>query len=162
MAGIASECVPPSWGNARYDRACLGMDYRRCQIFSNTLRGAEEYAHVLYEAGANDEAGEVISNWLPGYDLSGMLHGHIAWHSALIALWRGDVEAALGIYANDVAPSVSRGLPINVISDTSSFLWRMQAYGHEGSEGLWQDVANYASSYFQQPGIPFLSISTWR
>ncbi|MDZ5111285.1 tetratricopeptide repeat protein [Pseudomonas putida] len=145
------------WAHGENGDVALGraLTQRSLELRRNNVNGVHAVAHVLYEAGANDEAGEVIKNWLPGYDRSGTLHNHIAWHGALVALERGDVETALGMYVEHVAPEVATGLPINVISDTSSFLWRMQAYGHEVPASLWQDAARYASGYFQQPGFPF-------
>ena len=32
---------------------------------------------------------------------------------------------------------------------------RMQAYGHDVPASMWDAAAEYASSYFQQPGFPF-------
>ncbi|MCL7942336.1 hypothetical protein M8009_18915, partial [Halomonas sp. ATCH28] len=49
----------------------------------------------------------------------------------------------------------STGVPINVVSDTSSFLWRLQAYDHAVPAGLWDEAASYASNYFSQAGFPF-------
>lgn len=146
------------WAHGENGDVALGraLTQRSLELRRNNVNGVHAVAHVLYEAGANDEAGEVIRDWLPGYDRSGTLHNHIAWHGALVALERDDLETALGIYADHVAPSVATGLPINVISDTSSFLWRMQAYGHEVPANLWEDAARYASKYFQQPGFPFV------
>lgn len=145
------------WAHGENGDVSLGraLTQRSLELRRNNVNGVHALAHVLYEAGANDEAGEVIRDWLPSYDRSGTLHNHIAWHGALVALERGDVESALGMYAENVAPPVATGLPINVISDTSSFLWRMQAYGHDVPTGLWEDAARYASGYFQQPGFPF-------
>ncbi|CDX38495.1 hypothetical protein MPLSOD_330049 [Mesorhizobium sp. SOD10] len=51
------------------------------------------------------------------------------------ALERGDSERALAIYTDSIQPSVTAGIPINVISDTASFLWRLQAYGHTTPAG---------------------------
>ncbi|MGE8064570.1 tetratricopeptide repeat protein [Pseudomonas sp. NPDC089569] len=142
-------------GNVELGRA---MTQRSLELRRNNVNAVHAVAHVLYEAGANDEAAEIIKDWLPGYDRSGTLHGHIAWHGALVALERGDLETALGIYAGQVAPPVSMGVPINVISDSASFLWRMQAYGHEVPAGLWNEAARYAADYFQQPGFPFADV----
>ncbi|WP_419709720.1 tetratricopeptide repeat protein [Pseudomonas sp. NFX224] len=145
------------WAHGENGDVVLGrtLTQRSLELRRNNVNAVHAMAHVLYEAGANDEAAEVIKDWLPGYDRSGTLHGHIAWHGALVALERGDLETALGIYAEEVAPSVSSGVPINVISDSASFLWRMQAYGHAVPAGLWGEAAGYASQYFQQPGFPF-------
>ncbi|TFW39699.1 tetratricopeptide repeat protein [Pseudomonas putida] len=145
------------WAHGENGDVSLGraLTQRSLDLRRNNVNGVHAVAHVLYEAGANDEAGEVIKDWLPGYDRSGTLHNHIAWHGALIALERDDLDGALGMYAEHVAPTVATGLPINVISDTSSFLWRMQAYGHTVPASLWDEAAQYAANYFQQPGFPF-------
>ncbi|MGF6439945.1 hypothetical protein QF001_000699 [Paraburkholderia youngii] len=120
------------------------------------MNAAHAVAHVLYESGANEEAQEFITGRLPEYDKTGVLHGHIAWHSALIALEHGDIERALAVYNDHVAPASSQGTPINIVSDTSSFLWRLPAYGHTVPAGMWDDAAKYASNYFQDVGLPFV------
>ncbi|WP_043343634.1 tetratricopeptide repeat protein [Belnapia moabensis] len=127
-----------------------GLELRR-----ENANAAHALSHALYEAGAAEEAERLIEGWLPGYDRSGSLHGHIAWHSALAALERGDTERALAIYAEHVQPSVSKGMPVNVVSDTASFLWRLQAYGHEIPAGLWQAAAAYAAPAFPKAGFAF-------
>ncbi|ULX50700.1 hypothetical protein A9P79_01660 [Cupriavidus taiwanensis] len=131
---------------------------RALQLRRNNVNAVHALTHVMYEAGAGTEAEALIEDWLPGYDRSGVLHSHIAWHAALVALERGDTEQALGIYGQYVAPSNTLGVPINVVSDTASFLWRFQAYGHPVPAGLWQDASAYASRYFQQPGFPFADV----
>lgn len=74
----------------------------------------------MFEDGGGEDAEALIAEWLPGYDRSGILHGHIAWDAALSALERDDPQRALKIYAEHVQPSVTRGMPINVVSDTVS------------------------------------------
>ncbi|MFP6561965.1 tetratricopeptide repeat protein [Paraburkholderia sp. B3] len=139
-------------GNVQLGRA---LTQRALELRRHNVNAAHAAAHVLYEAGANDEAERMIAGWLPEYEKSGVLHGHIAWHAALIALERGDTGRALAVYSEHVAPSASTGVPINVVSDTSSFLWRMQAYGHTVPAGMWDDAAKYASGYFKQAGFAF-------
>ncbi|MBP0623672.1 tetratricopeptide repeat protein [Cupriavidus consociatus] len=131
---------------------------RALELRRNNVNAVHALAHVMYEAGAGNDAEALIEDWLPGYDRSGILHSHIAWHAALIALERGDTGQALEIYGKYVAPSTTLGVPINVVSDTASFLWRFQAYGHAVPSGLWQDASTYASRYFQQPGFPFADV----
>ncbi|MHB2080381.1 tetratricopeptide repeat protein [Pseudomonas asiatica] len=145
------------WAHGENGNLALGraLTQRSLELRRHNVNAVHAVAHVLYEAGASDEAANVIANWLPEYDRSGVLHGHIAWHGALIALERGDIEVALNVYSEQVAPSASLGVPINVVSDTTSFLWRMHLYGHEVPSALWADAARYASGYFQQPGFPF-------
>ncbi|WP_429481590.1 tetratricopeptide repeat protein [Paraburkholderia youngii] len=145
------------WAHGENGDVKLGrtLTQRALELRRHNVNAVHAVAHVLYESGANDEAQDVIAGWLPEYPKDGVLHGHIAWHGALIALERGDTRRAIAIYNEHVAPSVSQGTPINIVSDTSSFLWRMQAYGHNVSEGMWNDAAHYASGYFRDAGFPF-------
>ncbi|TDH59916.1 tetratricopeptide repeat protein [Dankookia rubra] len=145
------------WSHAENGAVAQGLDitWRGFALRRENANAAHAVSHALYEAGANDEAEVLIAGWLPGYDRSGPLHGHIAWHSALAALERGDTERALAIYGEHVQPSVSKGMPVNVVSDTASFLWRLQAYGHEVPAGLWQAAATYAAPAFPKAGFAF-------
>ena len=93
-----------------------------------------------------------------GYDRAGPLHGHIAWHSALAALERGDADGALALYAEHVQPSVSAGMPVNVVSDAASLLWRLQAYGHAVPRGLWDAAFAYAAPAFPKAGFAFADV----
>ncbi|MEZ0168579.1 tetratricopeptide repeat protein [Microvirga sp. TS319] len=142
-------------GNVAHGRALTqrGFDLRR-----KNANAAHALSHAMYESGAHDEAEALIADWLPGYDRVGILHGHIAWHSALGALERGDPDQALAIYADYIQPSVTAGMPINVVSDTASFLWRLKAYGHTVPMGLWEDAATYSGSYFQKAGFAFADV----
>jgi len=112
----------------------------------------------MFEGGAGDDAATLIVSWLPSYGRAGMLHGHLAWHAALSALERDDADRALAIYAEHVQPSVSLGMPLNVMSDTASFLWRLQAYGHPVPANLWKAAKDYAEPAFPQAGFPFVDV----
>ncbi|WP_414475365.1 tetratricopeptide repeat protein [Microvirga sp. M2] len=142
-------------GNVAHGRALTqrGFDLRK-----NNANAAHALSHAMYEGGAHDEAERLIAGWLPGYDRAGILHGHIAWHAALGALERGDPEQALAIYADCIQPSVTAGMPVNVVSDTASFLWRLKAYGHTVPTELWQDAAAYSENYFQKAGFAFADV----
>ncbi|MGM0559482.1 MAG: tetratricopeptide repeat protein [Pseudomonadota bacterium] len=148
------------WAHTENGNLTLGRDLTERGLDQRTenANAAHALAHALYEAGAIEETERMISEWLPDYDRSGTLHGHIAWHAALAALERGDVERALTVYANSIRPEVSLGLPINVVSDTASFLWRLQAYGHDVPEGLWEEAAAYSEGYFQKAGLAFIDV----
>lgn len=135
-------------GRAMLERA---IEQRR-----ENANGVHAYIHALYEAGAGEDANRLIARWLPTYDRSGILHGHIAWHSALVALERGDPAGALAIYERDVQPSVSRGMPINVVSDAASLLWRIAAYGYSVPDGMWDTVGAYAGGKFPRAGHAFV------
>ncbi|OJH39349.1 tetratricopeptide repeat protein [Cystobacter ferrugineus] len=148
------------WAHAENGNVTLGrtLTQRGYDLRTHNANAAHALAHVMYEGGAGEEAEKLIANWLPGYDHAGILHGHIAWHSALGALERGDPERALAIYAEYIQPSVSAGMPVNVVSDTASFLWRLQAYGHTVPAGLWEAAAAYAGGVFQKAGFAFADV----
>ncbi|MFD1108238.1 tetratricopeptide repeat protein [Pseudoroseomonas ludipueritiae] len=148
------------WAHAENGAVGLGRDLTQ-RAFD--LRGANANAvhalsHAMFEGGAGEEAERLIGGWLPGYDRTGTLHGHIAWHAALAALERGDAERALAIYAAHVQPSASAGMAVNVVSDTASLLWRLKAYGHRVPAGLWEAAASYAAPAFPQAGSAFIDV----
>ncbi|WP_217474034.1 tetratricopeptide repeat protein [Stutzerimonas stutzeri] len=145
------------WSHGENGNIELGrkLTQRSLEVRWNNANAAHANAHVLHEAGAHDEAGAFLQDWLPGYDRNGILHGHVAWHGALVALEAGDAERALAIYTDNVAPPVTTGVPVNVVSDTSSFLWRLQAYGHPVPAGLWEEAVAYSTPYFRQAGFAF-------
>ncbi|RAI57386.1 tetratricopeptide repeat protein [Roseicella frigidaeris] len=145
------------WSQAENGAVAQGraLTQRGFELRRENANAAHALSHALYEAGAGEEAERLIEGWLPGYDRSGPLHGHIAWHAALGALERGDAARALALYAAHVQPSVSAGMPVNIVSDTASFLWRLQAYGHAVPPGLWQAAADYARPVFPAAGFAF-------
>ncbi|MBS3669998.1 tetratricopeptide repeat protein [Vreelandella boliviensis] len=148
------------WAHGENGNLKLGRELteRSLSIRLNNANGVHALSHVMYESGSGKEASELIKEWLPDYDRSGILHGHIAWHWALAELERGNADQALTVYSQYVAPPVSAGVPLNVISDAASFLWRLKVYGHNVPEGLWNEATTYSSGYFQQPGFPFADV----
>jgi len=146
------------WSLAENGEVARGrtMLERAVELRRANANSAHALAHAMFEGGANDKAEELIAGWLPDYPRSGILHGHIAWHAALAALERGDAKSALAIYADAVQPSASYGMPINIVSDAASLLWRVDAYGHEVPGQLWQEAADYARSVFPKPGHAFV------
>jgi hypothetical protein len=148
------------WAHAENGDVTRGraLAQRGFDLRTNNANAAHALSHVMYEAGAGEEAERLIADWLPGYDRAGILHGHIAWHAALAALERDDPERALAIYADCIQPSISAGVPVNVVSDTASFLWRLQAYGHKVPAGLWAAAARYSAAFFPKPGFAFADV----
>lgn len=130
-----------------------GFDLRR-----QNANAAHALSHALFEQGAGHDAEAMITEWLPIYDPSGTLHGHIAWHAALSALERDDPGAALDMYERFVQPSVSQGMPINIVTDAVSLLWRLQAYGYAVPAHLWTEAKTYADAGFPKAGIAFVDV----
>ena len=148
------------WSHAENGAVAHGraLTERALELRRANANAAHALAHAMYEGGAGDDAERLITSWPPGYDRAGLLHGHIAWHGALVALERGDVDRALALYAQHVQPSASAGLPINIVSDTASFLWRLRAYGHAVPPGLWEAAATYAAPVYPKAGFPFADV----
>ncbi|RVU21877.1 tetratricopeptide repeat protein [Methylobacterium oryzihabitans] len=148
------------WSHAENGALALGRDLaeRGFALRRENANGAHALSHALFEQGAGAEAEALIEGWLPSYDRSGILHGHIAWHAALAALERDDPGQALAVYAAHVGPSVTAGLPLNVLTDTVSLLWRLRAYGHAVPDGLWEEVAAHADRHFAGPGFAFADV----
>lgn len=148
------------WSHAENGAVAYGRELtqRSHALRCNNANAVHALSHAMFEGGAGQDADRLISGWLPGYDRSGSLHGHIAWHAALGALEQGDTAKALSVYETHVQPSVTAGLPLNVVTDTVSFLWRMQAYGHEVPAGMWEAAAGYAAPLYTKAGFPFADV----
>ena len=115
-------------------------------------------AHAMFEDGSAADAEALIATWLPTYDRSGILHGHISWHEALLALEYGDPVRALAIYADRVQPGVSTAPAITAVSDAASLLWRCLVYGHPVPKQVWDDAAAHAERAFPTAGIAFADL----
>jgi hypothetical protein len=125
-------------------------------LYKDNANGVHALVHAMFEAGAHEATEALIAQWLPDYDRSGILHGHIAWHAALIALEHGNAERALEIYASQVQPAVSLGMPINIVSDAASLLWRLGICGHDVPGSMWGQLAEYAEHAFPKAGHAFV------
>jgi hypothetical protein len=112
----------------------------------------------MFEDGSVEDADALVTRWIPTYDRSGILHGHIRWHQALGALEHGDAARALSIYAEVLQPSATHAPPLNAVSDGASLLWRLQAYGHAVPDGLWAQADEYAQRAFPRSSIPFADV----
>jgi len=148
------------WSHAENGAVTLGRDLaeRALELRRANANGAHALSHAMFEQGAGQDAEALITDWLPSYDRAGILHGHIAWHAALSALERGDAAAAFAIYDQYIKPSVSLGVPLNVVTDAVSLLWRIQAYGHDVPASRWEPVKAYSCTKFPAPGLSFADV----
>jgi Tfp pilus assembly protein PilF len=134
------------------------MTERAFSLRRQNANAAHALLHAMFEDGSVADADALVTEWVPGYDRSGILHGHIRWHQALGALEAGDASRALAIYTDVLKPSVTSAPPINVISDGASLLWRLAAYGHDVPGDLWADADAFAQSAFPKSSIPFADV----
>ena len=124
----------------------------------NNAHCAHALLHAMFEDGSVGDADTLVTQWIGGYDRSGILHGHLRWHQALGALEQDDAAKALAIYADVLQPSVTAAPPLNAMSDCASLLWRLEAYGHAVPGQLWQDANDYARRHFPKPSLPFVEM----
>jgi len=134
------------------------MTERGFEMRKQNANAAHALLHAMFEDGAVAEADALVTQWIPGYDRSGILHGHIRWHQALGALEHGDAARALAIYAEVLKPSVTQAPPLNAVTDGASLLWRLTAYGHAVSDDLWTDADAFAQAAFPKSSIPFADV----
>lgn len=120
--------------------------------------GAHIRVHVLYEKGETLRASDYLDGWMPGFAKEGLLHCHLSWHAALIALELGQIERAWKIYLAQVHPGGAWGPPINVVTDCAAFLWRSELAGEPRRPQLWGEVHAYATKSFPKARIAFADV----
>lgn len=130
-----------------------GLELRR-----ENANAAHALAHALYEDGSVAEADRFIADWLPGYQPTGILHGHIAWHQALLALEQDDAARALDIYRRAIARGASQAAPLNAVTDRASLLWRTKLCGTTVAPDLWTEALEDALASFPQVGVHFADV----
>ena len=142
-------------GNVAHGRRLSEQAFALRRENANALHAV---SHAMFEDGSVEAAETLIDAWLPGYDRSGLLHGHISWHQTLLALERGDAARAMSIYEARIAPDVTHAFPLNLMTDAASLLWRLKLYGHEVPARLWTDAATYGARTYPKSGNPFADV----
>jgi tetratricopeptide (TPR) repeat protein len=119
---------------------------------------AHAVLHAMFEDGSIEAADRLVDDWIPGYDRSGILYGHIRWHQALGALEQDDANRALAIYSEVLRPSVTQAPPLNLVTDGGSLLWRLSVCGHDVPKALWTEAEAAAQKLFPKSGLPFADV----
>ena len=165
------ESVSHAWGDDWWFLAAFGwalveagcsengvpMLDRAMELNPDNANAVHGRVHGYYEEGAAAEGEALIDAWLPGYDRSAVLHGHLSWHSALFALQLGHIERAFAIYRDAVRPSASHALPMFTLIDAASFSTRAAIAGHPLSAKEQRELARFAQDHFPKPGVPFVN-----
>jgi tetratricopeptide (TPR) repeat protein len=119
---------------------------------------AHGLAHIAYETGDVQGGAEYLEEWLPAYERAGTLHCHLSWHLALFELARGRHDHALRVYQDAITPEASSlAPPLNTLSDSAAFLWRLGLHGQPPAE-RWAAIRDFAAGRFPQPGFAFADI----
>lgn len=112
-------------------------------------------AHSHYECGETAAGRDFLKTWLAGYDKRAVLHSHLSWHVALWSLHMGDVEEMWQALDSHIGPETGHGLPLNVLTDTASLLYRAEIAGVAVDPARWQSLSAYASKCFPETGQSF-------
>ncbi|WP_424969694.1 tetratricopeptide repeat protein [Dinoroseobacter sp. S76] len=131
---------------------------RALALNPDNANGAHVRSHIYYEAGEPARGISYLGDWLAGYHREGYLHGHLSWHAALWALEQGEAEVMWARIDADIGPSASAGLPINVLTDTASLLYRAELAGLPVAPERWSEISRYAAQFFPESGLGFVDI----
>jgi tetratricopeptide (TPR) repeat protein len=123
-----------------------------------SANGAHGMAHICYETGDVEGGAAYLEGWLPDYERASPLHCHLSWHLALFELARGRRDEALRVYEDSIAPGASIAPPLNTLSDSAAFLWRLALYGDPAARERWAPVGDFAAQAFPRPGFTFADI----
>lgn len=124
----------------------------------NSAHGAHVRSHIYYENGETEAGYKYISDWRENYDPRSPLMCHISWHVALWAMERGDTDRAWELIDGHVRPANASGPPLNILTDTASFLMRSELAGQPRRADLWEETSAYAQKMFSNPGIAFADV----
>jgi hypothetical protein len=123
--------------------------------YPRSANWAHVRSHIYYETGEAEGGLCDLRDWLRDYPREGALHCHLSWHVALWSLELDDAEAAWKVIDADVRPGKAWGPPINVLTDTASFLHRAELAGEPHEPERWREVSDFAVQLFPKPGIAF-------
>lgn len=131
---------------------------RSLALNPRNANGAHVRSHVYYETGDIDLGVAYLTDWIGPYDRAGYLHGHLSWHAALWALEQGDTQTMWHRLETDIRPDVSQSMPINVLTDAASLLFRAELAGVDVPQDRWNEISAYALRFFPKTGIGFIDI----
>lgn len=137
------------------DKASSVID-RSMAINPRNAHGAHVRSHIDYEAGETELGIAYLNDWLEDYDRAAVMHGHLSWHVALWSLQLGETDQMWQRVDADVKPGAALGMPINILSDTASILYRAELAGETVPKEKWREVSAYASKFFPDPGLSFI------
>ena len=148
------------WSHTENGSADIGrrISQRAFERRRENAHALHALTHAMFEDGSTADAEDLIAGWLPIYHRSGLLHGHVLWHQALLALDNGDADKAHAIYAERLQPKLNPAPPLNVMTDGVSLLWRLQASGHPIPGDVWLDLADHAERWFPKTGNSFVDV----
>lgn len=112
-------------------------------------------AHVMYERDEQIAILAFLDRWMPMHDPRSLTHCHLSWHVALAALALGKLDRAWDAYRGGVGPHGAWGPPINVVTDSVSFLWRLELAGAQRDDEAWRALHTYTLKCYPKAGLGY-------
>lgn len=131
---------------------------RALALNPHSAHAAHIRAHLYYEVGDTRAGLSFLSGWMRGYDRSGLMHCHNAWHGALWALATGDEAGMWRAVDEDLNPEVSESPAINLVTDLAALYYRAALAGVEIAPERWRTLSTYAATAFPKPGMGFVDV----
>lgn len=126
--------------------------------FPRNAHAAHIRAHLFYESGERRQGYAFLNEWARSYPRDAHIHCHVSWHRALWAMELGNRDEAWRIYRDSLHPGAAWGPQINVLTDCASFLFRAELAGERRDPKLWQELSQYAQTWFPNPGLAFVDL----
>ncbi|WP_299625288.1 tetratricopeptide repeat protein [uncultured Tateyamaria sp.] len=127
-------------------------------INPTSAHSAHIRAHLYYENLQDAEGLTYLAQWRKGYAPTAVLYNHVSWHVGLWSLEVGDLDQMWQVLDSDIAPDISQGPPLNVLTDNAALLFRAELAGVEVPVARWTELSAYASARFPKPGLGFADI----
>ncbi len=140
-----------------FDRAHRNIEASLSAYYRNA-HAAHIRAHLHYEVGERKAGFAFLKDWSRDYPREAHIHCHVSWHQALWAMELGHADEAWDIYKSNLHPGGSWGPQLNVLTDCASFLFRAELAGEARRPELWQDISQYAQTWFPNPGVAFADL----
>src|SRR5581483_10667698 len=131
---------------------------RSLEMEPRNAHGSHSLAHVLYETGDHAAGSAFLDAWMPGYERSASLFGHLHWHHALFELAAGRYRRVMDLYDQHLRPSAVDGAALGALADSAALLWRCDLYGVSATPLPWQEVREFAARSFPRAGTTWADL----
>lgn len=131
---------------------------RSLALYQRNGHASHSMAHVLYEEGDPAGGARFLDGWLPGYEPTAQLYGHVWWHLALFQLAAQRPDRAIEVYDTVLRPAVCPGVPFGTVIDGAALLWRSSLTTGMPPAERWPEVAEFAARSFPKPGAAFCDL----
>ena len=139
-------------GNLADARSDIDRSMERMPLNAN---GAHIRVHVDYESDEHEAELAKLEYWQHTYSREGQMNCQLHWHVELWWLELGDAARAHEVFRSAVAPQAAWGPPLNVLTDSASFLLRDELLGGQRDQVAWSAVAALARTSFPKPALAF-------